>query len=41
MVEAQKNERAFAFKEEKRLCKECGFAAGMPKGSVAEGRKKK
>ena len=40
MVEAKKNERANALKEVKRLCKEFGFAAGMLKGSLAEGRKK-
>ncbi|MDU8945548.1 hypothetical protein [Ovoidimarina sediminis] len=40
MVEAKKNERANALKEEKRLCKEFGFTAGMLKGSLAEGRKK-
>jgi hypothetical protein len=28
-------------KEVKRLCKEFGFTAGMLKGSLAEGRKKK
>ena len=41
MVEAKKNERANALKEEKRLCKESGFTAGMLKGALAEGRKKK
>ena len=41
MVEAKKNERANALKEVKRLCKEFGFTAGMLKGSLAEGRKKK
>ena len=35
-----KNERASALKEVKRLCKEFGFTAGMLKGSLAEGRKK-
>jgi len=30
-----------ALKEVKRLCKEFGFTAGMPKGSLAEGRKVK
>ena len=39
-VEAKKNERANAFKEVKRLCKEFGFTAGMLKGSLAERRKK-
>lgn len=38
MVEA-KNERASALKEVKRLCKEFGFAAGMFKGALNEGRK--
>ena len=41
MVAAKKNERANALKEVKRLCKEFGFTAGMLKGSLAEGRKKK
>ena len=41
MIEAKKNERANALKEVKRLCKEFGFTAGMLKGSLAEGRKKK
>ena len=41
MVEAKKNERANALKEVKRLCKEFGFAARLPKGSLAEGRKKR
>ena len=41
MVEAKKNERANALKEVKRLCKEFGFTAGMLKGALAEGRKKK
>ena len=40
-VEATKNERAYALKEVKRLCKEFGFSAGMLKGSLAEGRKTK
>ena len=40
MVEAKNNERANALKEVKRLCKEFGSAAGMLKGSLAEGRKK-
>ena len=40
MIEAKKNERANALKEVKRLCKDFGFAAGMLKGSVADGRKK-
>jgi hypothetical protein len=41
MAEAKKNERANALKEVKRHCKDFGFAAGMLKGSLAEGRKKK
>ncbi len=40
MVKAKKNERTNALKKVKRLCKEFGFAAGMLKGSLAEGRKK-
>ena len=41
MLEAKKNERTDALKEVKELCKEFGFTAGMLKGSLAEGRKKK
>ena len=41
MVETKKNERANALKEVKCLCKEFGLTAGMLKGSIAEGRKKK
>ena len=41
MAEAKKNERTSALKEVKRLCKEFGFTAGMLKGALAEGRKKK
>ncbi|MDB4831716.1 YidC/Oxa1 family membrane protein insertase [Hyphomicrobiales bacterium] len=41
MVEAKKNERTDALKEVKRLRKEFGFAAGMLKGALAEGRAKK
>ncbi|MDA9868442.1 hypothetical protein N9D67_01160 [Gammaproteobacteria bacterium] len=41
MIEAKKNERAYALKEVQHLCKEFGFTAGMLKGSVAEGRKPK
>ncbi|MDB9991399.1 hypothetical protein OAD94_02715 [Amylibacter sp.] len=37
----KENERTNALKEVKRLCKEFGFTAGMLKGSLAEGRKKK
>jgi hypothetical protein len=40
-VEAKKNERPNALKEVKRLSREFGFTAGMLKGSLAEGRKKK
>ena len=40
MVEAKKNECAYAFEEVQRLCKEFGFTAGMLKSSLAEGRKK-
>ena len=41
MVEAKKNERANALKEVKPLCKEFGFTAGMLKGVLTKGRKKK
>jgi hypothetical protein len=41
MVEAKKSERADALKEEKCLCKDFGFTAGMLKGALAEGRKQK
>jgi hypothetical protein len=41
MIEAKKNEGANAPKEVKRLCKEFRFKAGVLKGSLAEGRKKK
>ena len=40
MVEAKKNVRANALKKVKRLCKEVGFTAEMPKSSLAEGWKK-
>ena len=40
MIEAKKNDAAYALKEAKRLCKEFGFTAGMLKSSLAEGRKK-
>ena len=40
MFKAKKNERAYALKEVKRLCKEFGFTAGMLKVSLAEGRSK-
>ena len=41
MVEAKKRERTEALKKVKELCKEFGFTAGMLKGALAEGRKKK
>ena len=41
MVEAKNIEREEVFKKVKELCKEFGFAAGMLKGSFAEGRKQK
>lgn len=41
MAEAKKSERAEALKKVKVLCKEFGFTAGMLKGALAEGRKKK
>lgn len=41
MAEAKRSERANALKEVKRLCKEFGFTAGMLKGALAKGRKKK
>ena len=41
MVEAKKNERANATKEVKRLCKEFSFTAGMLRGALDGGRKKK
>jgi hypothetical protein len=41
MVEAKKTERANLLKEVKRPCKEFGFTAGLLKGALAEGRKKK
>jgi len=34
------NERTNALKDVKRLCKEFGFTTGVPKGTLAEGRKK-
>ncbi|MDC3381463.1 hypothetical protein OAY28_03985 [Gammaproteobacteria bacterium] len=40
MIEAQKNESTNALKKVTRLCKEFGLAAGMLKGSLAEGRRK-
>ena len=41
MAEAKKRERAEALKKVKELFKEFGFTAGMLKGALAEGRKKK
>ena len=41
IIEAKKNELAFALKEVKRLCKEFGFTAGMLKGALAKGRGEK
>ena len=41
MIEAKQNESADALKEVKRLCKEFGFTAGMLKGTLDEGRKRK
>ena len=41
MIEAKKNEGANTLKEANRLSKEFGFTAGMLKGSLAEGRKKR
>ena len=41
MAEAKKKERTNALKEVKRLCKEFEFTAGMLKGVLSEGRKKK
>jgi hypothetical protein len=37
MLEAKKKERASALEEVKRLCKECGFTAGMLQGSLTAG----
>jgi len=41
MVEAKKRERAEALKKVKEICREFSFTAGMLKGALAEGRKKK
>jgi len=41
MFEPKKNERAKALKKVKRLGKRLGFTAGMTKGSLAKGQKKK
>ena len=35
------NKRSYALKEVKRLCKEFGFTAGILKGYLSEGSKKK
>ena len=40
LTKAKKNEGANVLKGLMRLCNEFGFTAGMPKGSLAEGRKK-
>ena len=40
-VGAKRNKRANTLREVKRLCKEFGFTAGIRKGSLADGRKKK
>jgi hypothetical protein len=40
-AEIKKNERANAMKKLKCCCQEFGFTAGMLKGALAEGRKKK
>ena len=41
MGKDKKNEHANALKELKHVCTEFGFTAGMLKGSLAEGTKKK
>ena len=41
MVADKKNESAIELKKVKYPCKEFGFTAGILKGSLAEGRKKK
>ena len=41
MIEAKKSKGANTHKEAKRLSTEFGFTAGMLKGSLAEGRKKR
>lgn len=38
IVEAKKNERANVLNEERRFCKEFGFATGLLKGSLSKGR---
>jgi len=40
MVEAKINERVNTLKEEKHLCKDFNFTAGILKGGLTEGRKK-
>ncbi len=41
MVEAKKRERSEALKKVRSLCKEFGFTAGMLKGALASGRKRR
>ena len=41
VAEGKKSERTNALKKVKELCKVFSFTAGMLKGSVAEGRKKR
>jgi hypothetical protein len=41
MVESKKNERAKALKELKRLGEWLGITAGMTRGSLAKGQKRK
>ena len=41
IAEAKKNECTVALKKVKELCKQFGFTAGMLKGALAEGWKRK
>ena len=41
MAEVKKSERTDALKKVKELCKEFYFTAGMLKGALSEGRKRK
>ena len=41
MLNAEKNDRAYALKKVKHLYKEFGLTAGMLQGSLAEGKKTK
>ena len=41
MAEAKKRERAEVLNKVNELCKEHGFSAGMLKGAMVKGRKKK